>query len=210
MPQNTLRCPENPFYNCLEVLCHMNTPTNNSSQLPKILHPQLFECFTKIFEILFDLPKILSSLLLLKFLLACIMVKSHKYSNLIGILCHYHLSLLIQYVADARNPQSDHRIHPSVLDVIWPRVVSRPIKLPLIVSLRLFNLLIFWSERLLLIFYFWIMISLHLSIELFRCFYNSKPLHSFFFWLSTDTHIRSYVDNQILCWILSNNVLHIQ
>ena len=65
------------------------------------------------------------------------------------------LSLLIQYVADARNPQSDHRIHPSGLDVIWPRAVSRPIDLLSIVSLRLFNLLIFWSKRLLLIFYFW-------------------------------------------------------
>ena len=62
----------------------------------------------------------------------------------------------------------------------------------------------FWSSI------FEIMISLHLSIELFRCFYNAKPLHSFFFWLSTGTHIRSYVDHQILCWILSDNALHIQ
>ena len=28
------------------------------------------------------------------------------------------------------------------------------------------------------------------------------PLHSFFFWLSTDTHIRSLVDCQILYWII--------
>ena len=37
-------------------------------------HPQLFLCFTKVFEIPFDIPKILSNLWLLKFLLACIMV----------------------------------------------------------------------------------------------------------------------------------------
>ena len=34
-------------------------------------HPQLFMCFTMVFEILFDLPKILSNLLLLKFF-ACL------------------------------------------------------------------------------------------------------------------------------------------
>ena len=33
-------------------------------------HPQLFLCFTKVFKIIFDLPKILWSLWLLKFLLA--------------------------------------------------------------------------------------------------------------------------------------------
>ena len=37
-------------------------------------HSQLFMCFAKDFEIPFDLPEILSSLLLLIFLLACIMV----------------------------------------------------------------------------------------------------------------------------------------
>ena len=37
-------------------------------------HPQLFLCFTKVFKIIFELPKILWSLWLLKLLLACIMV----------------------------------------------------------------------------------------------------------------------------------------
>ena len=74
--------------------------------------------FTKVFKILFELPKILSSLLLLKFLLACIMVNPISLVVLMTFLVIIILSLLIQYVANARNPQSDPRIHPSGSDVI--------------------------------------------------------------------------------------------
>ena len=31
-------------------------------------------------------------------------------------------------------------------------------------------------------------------------FHNLISLHSFFFWLGTDAHIRSLMDHQILCW----------
>ena len=64
-------------------------------------------CFTKVFEILFDLPKILSSLLLLKFLLACIMVNPISLVILLASFVIIILSPLIQYVANARNHQSD-------------------------------------------------------------------------------------------------------
>ena len=74
--------------------------------------------FAKVFEIPFGLPKILSSLLLLKFLLVCIMVNPISLVILMASLVIIILSLLIQYVANAHNPQSDPRIHPFGLDVI--------------------------------------------------------------------------------------------
>ena len=74
--------------------------------------------FTIVFKILFDLPKILRSLLLLKFLFACIMVNPISLVILLASLVIIILSPLIQFVANARNPQSDPRIHPSGSDVI--------------------------------------------------------------------------------------------
>ena len=59
-------------------------------------HPQLFMCFTKFFEIIFDIPKILSSLLLLKFLLACIMVNPISIVILFASFVTIILSPLIQ------------------------------------------------------------------------------------------------------------------
>ena len=85
------------------------------------VRPKLFMCFTKVFKIIFDLPKILWSLWLLKFLLACIMVNPISLVILMAYLVIIILSLLIQYVANARNPQSDPRIHPSSSDVILNR-----------------------------------------------------------------------------------------
>ena len=81
-------------------------------------HPQIFMQFTKFFEIPFGLPKILSNLLLLKFLLACIMVNPISIVILLATFVNIILSPLTQYVANARNPHSDHRIHPSSSDVI--------------------------------------------------------------------------------------------
>ena len=74
--------------------------------------------FIKVFEIPIDLPKILSSLLILKFLLACIMVNPISLVILLTSLVFIILSPLIQYVEDARIPQSNPRIHPSGSDVI--------------------------------------------------------------------------------------------
>ena len=47
-------------------------------------------------------------------------------------------------------------------------------------------------------------ISFYLSIRLIRWFLNPMPLHShsFLFWLSIDTHIRSFVAHQVRCWIV--------
>ena len=59
-------------------------------------HPQLFMRFTKVFKILFDLPKILWSLWLLKFLLARIMVNPISLVILMAYLVIIILSPLIQ------------------------------------------------------------------------------------------------------------------
>ena len=79
--------------------------------------------FTKVFKILFELPKILSSLLLLKFLLACIMFNPISLVILLASLIIIILSLLIQFVVNARNPQSEPRIHLSgsyvILNMSW-------------------------------------------------------------------------------------------
>ena len=66
-------------------------------------HPQIFMQFTKFFEIPFGLPKILSNLLLLKFLLACIMVNPISIEILLTFLVIIIVSLLTQYVANTRN-----------------------------------------------------------------------------------------------------------
>ena len=75
-------------------------------------------CFIEVFEIIFDLPKILSTLLLLKFLLACIMVNPISIVILLAAFVTIILCPLIQYVANARNPESDPRIHPFGSDII--------------------------------------------------------------------------------------------
>ena len=74
--------------------------------------------FTKVFVIPFVLVKILNNLLFLIFLLACIMVNTIRLVILWSAFVIIILSLLMQYVANARNPQSDPRIHPSGLDII--------------------------------------------------------------------------------------------
>ena len=85
---------------CLAVLYHMNTLQINPRTCRVSAHPQLFMCFTKVFKILFDLPKILWSLWLLKFLLACIMVNPISLVVLMTFLVIIILSLLTQYVCE--------------------------------------------------------------------------------------------------------------
>ena len=65
-----------------------------------------------------DLPKILSILLLLKFLIACIMVNPISLVLLLTSIVLVILSPLIRFVANARNPQTDPRIYLSGSDVI--------------------------------------------------------------------------------------------
>lgn len=83
---------------------------------------------------------------------------------------------------------------------IWAS--SCPIQIWSGTPLSLFNLLIFWSEPLLLILRLEIIIPLYPSIESFRRFYKPIPLHPFFIWLITDTHINSIVNRQIHFWVV--------
>ena len=76
-------------------------------------------CYTKVFEIPPDIPKILSNLLLWNFLFAFIMINPISLEILLAPFVIIFLSPLIQYVANARNPQSDPRIHPSGSDIIF-------------------------------------------------------------------------------------------
>ena len=85
---------------CLAIPCHLNTPMDNSRTCRVSAYPQLFMCFTKVFKIIFDLPKILWSLWLLKFLLACIMVNPISLVVLMTFLVIIILSLLTQYVGE--------------------------------------------------------------------------------------------------------------
>ena len=74
--------------------------------------------FTKVFKIPFDLLKILSSLLLLKFLLAYIMVNPISLVILLASFVTIILSHLIRYVANARNHQLFPENYPFGSDVI--------------------------------------------------------------------------------------------
>ena len=88
---------------CRAVPCHLNTPTVNSRTYRVSAHPQLFMCYTKVFEIPPDIPKILSNLLLWNFLFAFIMINPISTEILLTFLVIIILSLLTQYVANTRN-----------------------------------------------------------------------------------------------------------
>ena len=135
----------------LAVLCHLNTPMDNSRTYRVSAHSPLFMCFAKDFKISFDHPKIPSSLLLLKFSLAWIMVNPISFLILLASLVFIILSPLIQYVEDARIPQSNPRIHPAGSDVIWIWAGSWPINALIICASNSIELIHFRSERLLLI-----------------------------------------------------------
>src|ERR1043165_2780767 len=47
--------------------------------------------------------------------------------------------------------------------------------------------------------------SLYLSIKIFWCFCHLMPWHSFSFWLSADTHIRSVANHPIFRGSLSDS-----
>ena len=103
---------------CLAVLCHLNTPTDNSRTYRVSGHPQLIQVFHKVFEIPFDLPKnpqepfcSWNSCLLALWLILSLII-------LLASLVIIILSPLIQFVANARNPQSEPTIHPFGSDVI--------------------------------------------------------------------------------------------
>ena len=119
---------------CLAVLCHLNTPTDNSRTYRVSAHPQLFMCFTKVFKIIFDLPKILWSLWLLKFLLACIMVNPISLVVLMTFLVIIILSLLTQYVCEYTQSSLILINYLSGwASILLTGIGSRPIQLSLIV-----------------------------------------------------------------------------
>ena len=98
------------------------------------LIPSWFKYFTKVFKIPFDLPKILSSLLPLKFLLACIMVNPISLVVLMTFLVIIILSLLTQYVCEYT--QSSLILINYLFgwaSILLTGIGSRPIQLSLVV-----------------------------------------------------------------------------
>ena len=158
-------------------------------------------CFTKVFEIPFDLPKILSILLLLIFLLACIMVNPISLVILLASLVIMILILWIQHECECTQSSVD----PFKLYFRLRRLSNMSWfsanQITIDCAPKSIQLIHPWSE--LLILWFGIIIHLHLSFELFRWFHNLLHLHSFLFCLSTETHIRTFVDYQVLCWIVT-------
>ena len=92
-------------------------------------------CMSPIFEIPFDLPKILRSLLLLKFLLAYIMVNPISLVILLASLVTIILSPLIQYAATVHHRQSNPRIIFPAQTAFLTWASSRPNYLSSIVPL---------------------------------------------------------------------------
>ena len=163
---------------CLAVLCHLNTPTDNSRTYRVSAHPQLIQVFHKSVQNIIRSSKILRSLLLLKFLFACIMVNPISLVILLASLVIIILSPLIQFVANARNPQSYPRIHSSGSDVILNVSWISTYQIAIDCTPKPTQLIHPWSERC-----FWppdleIIILLHLNFELVSCFYNQISLHS--------------------------------
>ena len=104
---------------CYTVLCHLNTPTDNSRTYRVSAHPQLIQVFHKSVQNTIrssENPQepfcSWNSCLLALWLILSLVI-------LLASLVIIILSPLIQSVANARNPQSEPRIHPSGSDVIW-------------------------------------------------------------------------------------------
>ena len=103
---------------CLAVLCHLNTPTDNSRTYRVSAHPQLIQVFHKSVQNTIrssENPQepfcSWNSCLLALWLILSLVI-------LLASLVFIILSPLIQYVEDARIPQLNPRIHPSRSDVI--------------------------------------------------------------------------------------------
>ena len=104
---------------CYTVLCHLNTPTDNSRTYRVSAHPQLIQVFHKSVQNIIRSSENLqepfcswNSCLLALWLILSLVI-------LLASLVIIILSPLIQFVANARNHQSEPRIHPSGSDVIW-------------------------------------------------------------------------------------------
>ena len=163
---------------CLAVLCHLNTPTDNSRTYRVSAHPQLIQVFHKSVQNTIrssENPQepfcSWNSCLLALWLILSLVI-------LLASLVIIILSPLIQFVANARNPQSYPRIHSSgsddILNVSWISTYQIAIDC----TPKPTQLIHPWSERC-----FWppdleIIILLHLNFELVSCFYNQISWHS--------------------------------
>ena len=118
----------------LAVPCHLNTPMDNSRTYRVSAHPQLFISFTKVFEIPFDIPKILSNLLLWNFLFAFIMINPISIEILLTFLVIIILSLLTQYVCEyTQSSLIIINYFSGWAAILLTGIGSRPIQLSLIV-----------------------------------------------------------------------------
>jgi hypothetical protein len=112
----------------------MKTLAVISSHLSRIHSSQLLMCSTKSLEMLFDLPKILCSLLLLKFLPACIMVNSICLVVFVVIPCLCHFKPMDSICAYARDHQDILLNYLSGSDIIpdmnWFSVIQFFIECP--------------------------------------------------------------------------------
>ena len=91
----------------LRLLFLMNTCMNNSSHLPGIHSSLVVQVFRKILRNAIRSSEILSSLLLLIFLPACIMVNSICQAIFIKILVVNILTILIQHVCECTQSSVD-------------------------------------------------------------------------------------------------------
>ena len=107
----------------LAVHCHLNTPTDNPHTYRVSAHPQLIQVFHKSVQNIIRFSENLqepfcpwNSCLLALWLILSLVI-------LLASLVIIILSPLIQFVANARNPQSYPRIHSSgsdaILNVSW-------------------------------------------------------------------------------------------
>ena len=173
------------------------------------LVPQLFLCYTKVFEIPFDIPKILSNLLVWNFLFAFIMINPISIVIILASFVTIIFETVDSICCECSQSSVESWDYLSGSDVML-NMSWFSTKLSVVdCAFGIFNWSIldqnvcFWS------FVLEIIIPLHLSFELFRWFHNSLHSHSFFLWLSIDTHLSSIVDRLIHCWIIiSDSVLH--
>ena len=159
---------------------------------------------------LFDPPKFLSSLLLCNTCLLALWMLSICLAILVVSFVIVIFGHFIQYVFECLQSSISIGILPFGSDVtpdmswFWTKLIVVNCASGLSNLSILDQSVCFWSLVLEII------IPLLSKHRIIQMFYNMMPVHSFFLWLSTDTHISSVVDRPIQCWISSDIVLHIQ
>ena len=136
---------------CIAVPCHLNTPTDNFSPLSSIrsspVDSSISQKYSKDHSIFRKSSGAFcswNSCLLSLWLILSLVI-------LLASLVIIILSPLIQSVVNARNPQSDPRIHPSGSDVIWNVSWFSPNQIVVDCAPMSIELIHPWSESLFLI-----------------------------------------------------------